>query len=69
MVDLEELYRLTQENNAMLKEIAEYVRKVQDKDYLSNEYAREIAFNVIGDVIGENLESGMIEQVKEQIGL
>lgn len=51
MVDLEELYRLVQENNAMLKEIVEYVRKVQDKYYLSNDYAREIAFNVIGDII------------------
>ena len=37
MVDLEELYRLTQENNAMLKEILEYVRKVHGKDYLSND--------------------------------
>ena len=69
MVDLEEIYRLTQENNAMLKDIVKYVRKVQDKDYLSNEYAREIAFNVIGDVIAENLESGVIEQVKKQLGI
>lgn len=69
MVDFEELYRLVKENNEMLKEILAYVRKVQDKDYLSNEYAREIAFNVIGDVIGENLESGVIEQVKKQLGI
>ena len=40
MNEFEELFRLTQENNAMLKEIVEYVRKVQDKDYLSNDYAR-----------------------------
>lgn len=69
MVDLEHLYRLVQENNAMLKEVVEYVRKVQDKDYLSNDYAREIAFNVIGDVIAENLESGVVEQVKQQLGI
>ena len=49
-VDLQALYDLTKENNAMLKEIVEYIRKVQDKDYLSNDYAREIAFNGIGDV-------------------
>ena len=69
MVDLEELYRLTQENNAMLKDIVKYVRKVQSKDYLSNEYAREIAFNVIGDIIADNLEHGIVEQVKQQLGI
>ena len=69
MVDFEELYRLVKENNEMLKEILAYVRKVQDKDYLSNDYAREIAFNVIGDVIAENLENGVVEQVKEQLGI
>lgn len=69
MVDLEELYRLTQENNAMLKEIVEYVRKVQDKNYLSNDYAREIAFNVIGDIIADNLSPEVVENVKSQFGM
>ena len=69
MVDLEELYRLTQENNAMLKEIVEYVRKVQDKDYLSNDYTREIAFNVIGDIIADNLSPEVVENVKSQFGM
>ena len=69
MVDLEELYRLTQENNAMLKEILEYVRKVQGKDYLSNDYAREIAFNVIGDIIADNLSPEVVENVKSQFGI
>lgn len=69
MVDLEELYRLTQENNAMLKEILEYVRKVQDKNYLSNDYAREIAFNVIGDIIADNLSPEVVENVKSQFGM
>lgn len=69
MVDFEELYRLVQENNAILKEILDYVRKVQDKDYLSNDYAREIAFNVIGDVIAENLSDDVVENVKSQFGM
>ena len=69
MVDLEELYRLTQENNAMLKEIVEYVRKVQEKDYLSNDYSREIAFNVIGDIIADNLSPEVVENVKSQFGM
>ena len=69
MVDLEELYRLTNENNAMLKEIVEYVRKVQGKDYLSNDYTREIAFNVIGDIIADNLSPEVVENVKSQFGM
>ena len=69
MVDLEELYRIVQENNAVLKEIVEYVRKVQDKDYLSNDYAREIAFNVIGDIIADNLSPEVVENVKSQFGM
>lgn len=69
MVDFEHLYRLVQENNAMLKEILEYVRKVQDKDYLSNDYAREIAFNVIGNIIAENLSDDVVENVKSQFGM
>lgn len=69
MVDFEELYCLTQENNAILKEILVYVRKVQDKDYLSNDYAREIAFNVIGDIIAENLSDDVVENVKSQFGM
>lgn len=53
----------------MLKEILEYVRKVQDKNYLSNDYAREIAFNVIGNIIAENLSDDVVENVKSQFGM
>ena len=53
----------------MLKEILEYVRKVQGKDYLSNDYAREIAFNVIGDIIADNLSPEVVENVKSQFGM
>lgn len=69
MVDFEHLYQLAQENNTMLKEILEYVRKVQDKDYLSNDYARDIAFNVIGNIIAENLSDDVVENVKSQFGI
>ena len=69
MVDLEHLYRLVQENNAMLKEILEYVRKVQDKNYISNDYSREIAFNVIGNIIADNLTQDVVNNVKHQFGI
>lgn len=60
MNEFEDLFRLTQENNAILKEILEYVRKVQSGSYLSNDYAREIAFNVIGDIIADNLSPEVV---------
>ena len=69
MVDFEELYRLTKENNEILKEILAYVRKVQDNDYLSNDYSREIAFNVIGDIIADNLSPEVVNNVKQQFGM
>ncbi len=67
--DIQRLLRLTQENNAMLKEILAYVRKVQDKDYLANDYSREIAFNVIGDIIADNLNPEVVNIVKKQFGM
>lgn len=66
MVDFEHLYQLAQENNAMLKEILEYVRKKDSPDYMHNEWSREIAFNVIGNVIAENLSDDVVENVKSQ---
>ena len=69
MNKFEELFRLTQENNVMLKEIVEYVRNVQSGSYLSNDYAREIAFNVIGDIIADNLSPEVAENVKSQFGM
>ena len=69
MDDLTHLYQLTKENNEILKEILAYVRKVQSKEYLSNDYAREIAFNVIGDIIADNLSPEVVENVKSQFGM
>ena len=69
MDDLAHLYQLTKENNEMPKEILAYVRKVQSKEYLSNDYAREIAFNVIGDIIADNLSPEVVENVKSQFGM
>ena len=66
MSDTEELLRLTRENNEMLKEILAYIRKVQDKDWPSNDYAREIAFNVIGDIIADNLNPEVVDTVRKQ---
>lgn len=53
----------------MLKEILAYVRKIQDKDYLANDYSREIAFNVIGNIIADNLNPEVVNIVKKQFGM
>lgn len=53
----------------MLKEVLEYVRKKDDPDYMHNEWSREIAFNVIGNVIAENLSDDVVENVKSQFGM
>lgn len=69
MNDTEELLRLTRENNAMLKEILAYVRKIQDSEYVNSEWSREIAFNVIGDIIADNLNPEVVNIVKKQFGM
>lgn len=67
--DIQKLLRITEENNAMLKEILAYVQKMQDPEYLNSEWSREIAFNVIGDIIAENLSDSAEENIKKQFGM
>lgn len=65
----DEILQLLRENNAMLKEILAYVQKMQDPEYVNSEWSREIAFNVIGDVIAENLSDSAEENIKKQFGM
>lgn len=53
----------------MLKEILTYVRKMQDPEYVNSEWSREIAFNVIGDIIADNLNPEVVNIVKKQFGM
>ena len=53
----------------MLKEILAYVQKMQDPEYVNSEWSREIAFNVIGDIIAENLSDSAEENIKKQFGM
>ena len=53
----------------MLKEILAYVRKIQDSEYVNSEWSREIAFNVIGDIIADNLNPEVVNIVKKQFGM
>lgn len=65
----DEILQLLRENNAMLREILAYVQKMQDPEYLNSEWSREIAFNVIGDIIAENLTPELVNNVKKQFGM
>ena len=44
--DIQKLLRITEENNALLKEILAYVRKIQDKDYLNPEVVNIVKKNL-----------------------
>lgn len=67
--DLQKLLRISEENNAMLREILAYVQKMQDPECVNSEWSREIAFNVIGDIIADNLNPEVINIVKKQFGM
>lgn len=67
--DFQKLLRITEENNAMLKEVVAYVRKMQAPEYVNSEWSREIAFNIIGNIIVENLSDSAEENIKKQFGM
>ncbi|MDE7345323.1 MAG: hypothetical protein K2N48_01120 [Muribaculaceae bacterium] len=51
---MEELLRLTRENNAMLKRIVAYIDKVDSDNYRMNEDMKQFAMNVAADVLVDN---------------
>lgn len=53
---MDEVLRLLRENNAMLKEITSYIRKIQGQAYRQNEDMRAFAINVCADVFVEAME-------------
>lgn len=56
MVDFEHLYQLTQENNAMLKEIVSYVRELKDPQNIQNDWQREMFFNILSDIVANRIQ-------------
>lgn len=56
MVDFEDLYRLVQENNAMLKEIVSYVRELKDPQNVQNDWQREMFFNILSDIVANRIQ-------------
>lgn len=51
---MEELLRLTRENNEMLKRICAYIDKVDSTSYRDNEDAKAFLSNVLADLLVDN---------------
>lgn len=51
---MEELLRLTRENNEMLKRVCTYIDKVDSDNYRMNEDMKQFAMNVAADVLVDN---------------
>lgn len=51
---MEELLKLTRENNSMLSEILAYVRKVDSQQYRDGEDLRAFLINMCADVAVDN---------------
>lgn len=53
---MDEVLKLLRENNAMLRKITSYIRKIQGQAYRQNEDMRAFAINVCADVFVEAME-------------
>lgn len=52
---IEELLRLTKENNEMLAKITSYIEKITDDDYLAKHLLQEFINNVVADLFADML--------------
>lgn len=54
--EMQELLKLTRENNEMLREVVEYIRKVDSTEYRDAADMKEFCFNVAADIFVELME-------------
>lgn len=52
---INELLRLTRENNEMLAKITSYIEKINDDDYLAKHLLQEFINNVVADLFADML--------------
>mgnify|MGYP000378211708 CR=1 FL=1 len=52
---IEELLRLTKENNEMLAKIISHIEKITDDDYLAKNLLQEFINNVVADLFADML--------------
>lgn len=58
MTPTEELLRLTRENNAMLTEIRDYIRKLQTSEYQDAQDVKQFAINAVANIYIDGMEEG-----------
>lgn len=56
MEETQEILRLLRENNAMLKEIVEILRKTQDPDYIMEENTTDFLMNIVANLVASDIE-------------
>lgn len=64
---MEELIRLTRENNQMLKRICAYIDKVDSASYRDNEDAKQVIFNILADLLVDNKQRQQRTNNNDQI--
>lgn len=52
---LDVIIQIVEENNAILKEIIEYVRKMQDDEYITKSSMHDFINNVVADLFADML--------------
>lgn len=65
--NMEELIRLTRENNEMLHEVVEYIRKVDSTTYRDAEDMKEFSMNVIADILVEVMEEPRKRRMEQDV--
>ena len=55
--------RIMRENNAMLREIIAYIRKIQSPDYIDRADVKQICINVSANIIVDIMDQGRIKEI------
>lgn len=53
--DIQELLRLTKENNVMLKEVILHIEKINSAEYMDSHMMKEFVNNVVADLFADML--------------
>lgn len=54
---MEEILQLLRENNEMLKEIVNILRKIQDPDYIMEENTTDFLMNIVANLVASKIEN------------
>lgn len=55
--------RIMRENNAMLREIIAYIRKIQSPEYRDKEDVKQFCINVSANIFVDSMDQSRIEEI------